>query len=346
MKLTLLQKQSLRTTVLGMIVLFMFTIIFYLFLEINAVNLILMGCAYFIAMFFIYTFQMRSFIFVQLNSVYESNLFENEPLLKKELKDIDFENFIERIKKFAENKHQEIEQLHDRDDFRRDFIGDVSHELKTPLFTAQGYLLTVLDDAMEDPDLRKKYLERTNKSIERLSYIVKDLDMIAKLESGMKLDQTTFNIVRVVNEAFELLEMKASKKNITFSFKESYDYPIMVKADKEKIEQVLINLFSNSIKYGKINGTTLVSISTHSNRLIIVNVSDDGVGIDQKNLPRLFERFYRIDKSRSRDQGGSGLGLAIVKHIVEAHDQVVSVESKIDTGSTFSFTLNKGDLNT
>jgi two-component system phosphate regulon sensor histidine kinase PhoR len=265
--------------------------------------------------------------------------------LKRELKDVDFETFIESIKIFAENKHKEIEQLHNRDDFRREFIGDVSHELKTPLFTAQGYLLTVLDDTMEDPDLIKKYLERTNKSIERLSYIVKDLDMIAKLESGMKLEQTVFNVVRVIDEAFELFEMKASKKNITLAFKEPYDYPIMVKADKEKIEQVLINLFSNSIKYGKIDGTTLVSISTHSIHQIIIKVSDNGLGIDQKNLPRIFERFYRADKSRSRDQGGSGLGLAIVKHIVEAHDQEVSVESKIGKGSTFSFTLNKADIN-
>jgi two-component system phosphate regulon sensor histidine kinase PhoR len=345
MKLTLLQKQAFRTAVLSFILLGVITIIFTLFLEVNLLNLIVAGIVYFIVMYLIYGFLIKRFIFLQLNRVYKSNLFDNDPLLKRELKDVDFETFIESIKIFAENKHKEIEQLHNRDDFRREFIGDVSHELKTPLFTAQGYLLTVLDDTMEDPDLIKKYLERTNKSIERLSYIVKDLDMIAKLESGMKLEQTVFNVVRVIDEAFELFEMKASKKNITLAFKEPYDYPIMVKADKEKIEQVLINLFSNSIKYGKIDGTTLVSISTHSIHQIIIKVSDNGLGIDQKNLPRIFERFYRADKSRSRDQGGSGLGLAIVKHIVEAHDQEVSVESKIGKGSTFSFTLNKADIN-
>jgi len=284
---------------------------------------------------------MNKFIFLQLNKVYQSNLFDNEPALKKELEDIDFENFIKRIRKFAETKHTEIEQLHNRDDFRRDFIGDIAHELKTPIFTAQGYLLTVLDDDLDDPELIKKYLERTNKSIERLSYIVKDLDMIAKLESGMKLDQYNFNIVKTLLDVFDLFELKSSKKNIRIDFKEPYEFPIMVKADKDKIEQVAINLLSNSIKYGKVGGSTLVSIKPYSDHQYLISFEDNGIGIDENNLPRLFERFYRVEKSRSRDQGGSGLGLAIVKHIVEAHDQEVFVESKIGLGSSFSFTLNK-----
>ena len=284
---------------------------------------------------------MRRFIFLQLSRVYESNLFDNEPALKRDLQDIDFEKFIKRIRKFAETKHTEIEQLHNRDDFRRDFIGDIAHELKTPIFTAQGYLLTVLDDDLDDPDLIKKYLERTNKSIERLSYIVKDLDMIAKLGSGMKLEQDNFNIVKTLLDVFELFELKASKKNIRIGFKEPYEFPIMVKADKDKIEQVVTNLLSNSIKYGKVGGSTLVSIKTNNDHQYVVSFEDDGVGIAEDNIPRLFERFYRVEKSRSRDQGGSGLGLAIVKHIVEAHDQEVFVESKVDQGSIFSFTLNK-----
>ena len=284
---------------------------------------------------------MKRFIFLQLNKVYESNLFDNEPSIKKDHQEIDFEKFIHRIQKFAEIKHQEIEQLHNRDDFRRDFIGDMAHELKTPIFTAQGYLLTILDDSLDDPELIKKYLERTNKSIERLSYIVKDLDMIAKLESGMKLEQDNFNIVKTLIDVFDLFELKASKKNIRIGFKEPYEFPLMVKADKDKIEQVMINLISNSIKYGKVGGSTLISIETYSVHQLLIKVEDNGVGIDKSNLPRLFERFYRIEKSRSRDQGGSGLGLAIVKHIVEAHDQEVFVESKIGQGSIFSFTLNK-----
>lgn len=284
---------------------------------------------------------MKKFIFLRLNRVYESNLFDNEPALKAELQDIDFEKFIKRIRKFAETKHAEIEQLHDRDDFRRDFIGDIAHELKTPIFTAQGYLLTVLDDDLDDPELIKKYLERTNKSVERLSYIVKDLDMIAKLESGMKLEQDNFNIVKTLLDVFELFELKASKKNIRIDFKEPYEFPIMVKADKDKIEQVVINLLSNSIKYGKVGGNTLVSIKPYSDHQYMINFEDDGVGIAENNLQRLFERFYRVEKSRSRDQGGSGLGLSIVKHIIEAHDQQVFVESEIHQGSIFSFTLNK-----
>jgi len=217
----------------------------------------------------------------------------------------------------------------------------VAHELKTPIFTAQGYLLTILDDSLDDPVLVNKYLERTNKSIERLSYIVKDLDMIANLESGMKLEQDNFNIVKTLIDVFELFELKARKKNIRIDFKEPYEFPLLVKADKDKIEQIIINLLSNSIKYGKVGGSISVSIETHSVHQFIVKIEDNGLGIEQENLPRLFERFYRVEKSRSRDQGGSGLGLAIVKHIVEAHDQEVFVESKIGQGSVFSFTLNK-----
>jgi two-component system phosphate regulon sensor histidine kinase PhoR len=284
---------------------------------------------------------MKNFMSGQLKRVYESNLFENQSYVKDNLDYVDLEAFIEKIKDFVEHKHKEIDQLHNRDDFRKDFIGDVSHELKTPLFTAQGYLLTVLDDAFEDPVLRRKYLERTNKSIERLTYIVKDLDMISKLESGMKLKQDTFNIVKTVAEVIEILEIKANKKNMTLDFYEPYNFPILVKADVEKIEQVLINLISNSINYGKVNGSVLVKIKNQSENLILISVIDDGVGIKKKHLPRLFERFYRIDKSRSRDQGGSGLGLAIVKHILEAHDQEIFVESEPGQGATFSFTLNK-----
>jgi len=343
MNLTLLQKQALRTTVASIISFVTFAAILFFFLEFNWLNLAFMVIGAFGLAYFIFIFGMKKFIEAQLARVYKSNLFDNEPSLKADLEDVDFENFIYRIRNFAETKHNEIKQLHNRDDFRRDFIGDVSHELKTPLFTAQGYLLTVLDDSLEDPELQQKYLERANKSIERLTYIVKDLDMIAKLESGMKLDQTEFNIIATINDVFEIMEIRANKKNITLAFKESHNYPILVKADKEKIEQVIINLLSNSIKYGSVNGSTLINVSTHSVHQVIVDVIDNGVGIDTKNLPRLFERFYRIDKSRSRDQGGSGLGLAIVKHIVEAHEQEVFVNSQLGQGSTFSFTLNKAN---
>ncbi|MGI9532091.1 sensor histidine kinase [Lutimonas sp.] len=341
MKLTLLQKQALRTAFASLISLIIFAALFWIMKDSGWVFISMLFLGYFITLFFIFIYGTKRFIESQLEGVYKSTLFDNEPSLKADLEDVDFENFTKRIKNFAENKLGEIEQLHNRDDFRRDFIGDVSHELKTPLFTAQGYLLTVLDDSIEDPELEKKYLERANKSIERLSYIVKDLDMIAKLESGMKLDQSEFNIVATINDVFELMEIRAHKKNITLGFKEPHNYPILVRADKEKIEQVIINLLSNSIKYGNINGSTLLQVRTHSVHQVVVDVIDNGVGIDKNNQARLFERFYRVDKSRSRDQGGSGLGLAIVKHIMEAHEQEVLVESDPGKGSTFSFTLNK-----
>ncbi|WKK66062.1 sensor histidine kinase [Lutimonas zeaxanthinifaciens] len=341
MKLSLLQKQALRTGLIAVFILLFIGILFWFFINPGTFEIVLAVIVYLILIYMLFISQMKKFIYLQLQRVYESNLFDNEPVLKNRSSELDFERFIQKIKKFAETKHQEIEQLHDRDDFRKDFLGDVSHELKTPLFTAQGYLLTVLDDSVEDPELRKKYLERTNKSIERLGYIVKDLDMIARLESGMKLEQDDFNIVKTLADVFELFELKAGKKNIRIDFKEPYAFPIMVRADKEKIEQVAINLISNSIKYGKLGGSTLVSIEPHSVHQMIIHFEDDGVGIQKENLPRLFERFYRVDKSRSREQGGSGLGLAIVKHIMEAHDQEVFVQSEPGHGSTFSFTLNK-----
>ncbi|UCE93702.1 MAG: sensor histidine kinase [Flavobacteriaceae bacterium] len=341
MKLSLLQKQALKTGLIAIFTLLLVGTLFLFFIDPGTFQILLAVIIYFILICLLFLSQMKKFIYKQLQRVYESNLFDNEPVLKNQSSELDFELFIQRIKKFAQTKHQEIEQLHDRDDFRKDFLGDVSHELKTPLFTAQGYLLTVLDDSIDDPELRRKYLERTNKSIERLTYIVKDLDMIARLESGMKLEQDDFNIVKTLSDVFELFELKASKKNIRIAFKEPYEFPIMVRADKEKIEQVVINLISNSIKYGKLGGSTLVSIEPHSVHQMIINFEDDGVGIQKENQSRLFERFYRVDKSRSRDQGGSGLGLAIVKHIVEAHDQEVFVQSEPGKGSIFSFTLNK-----
>lgn len=341
MKLSILQKQALKAAFIGLLFLVTSALLFYSFIDINVISISAYALLVFACIYLIYLSQIKGFMFRQIRRVYESNLFQNEPFIKGDLDAIDLDALIKKIKDFAERKHQEIDKLNDRDDFRRDFIGDVSHELKTPLFTAQGYLLTVLDESIDDPALVRKYLERTNKSIERLTYIVKDLDMIAKLESGMKLNYQNFNLIKVIQEVFEILEMKANKKNITLSLNESYDYPVLVRADKEKIEQVLINLLSNSIKYGSLNGSTVLRIDSYSPHQISVNVTDSGVGISKEHIPRLFERFYRVDKSRSRDEGGSGLGLSIVKHIIEAHEQEVFVKSSPEKGSTFSFTINK-----
>jgi two-component system phosphate regulon sensor histidine kinase PhoR len=216
--------------------------------------------------------------------------------------------------------------------------------LKTPLFTVQGYLLTLVDGAIDDKKIREKYLNRANKGVERLIYIVKDLDMITKFEAGdLRLNITTFDIVELIKSVFDLLEMKAAKKKITLTFDLDYSKPIFVNADVERIQQVLTNLIVNSIKYGREKGTTEVSIENLIKNKVIVRITDNGEGIAENNLARVFERFYRVDKSGSRKEGGSGLGLSIVKHIIEAHDEKIYVESELGVGSEFSFSLEKAE---
>ena len=246
------------------------------------------------------------------------------------------------IDKYAKDKKIEIETLKIREEYRKEFIGNVSHELKTPLFTVQGYVDTLLDGGIDDEKIKKKYLTRASKGVERLTYIIKDLDMITKLEVGdLSLDKEEFDIVRLIQNVFDLFEMKVAKKNITLTFDIEYNNPIMVYADKERIQQVLSNLIVNSIKYGREKGTTEISIENLIKNKAIVRVTDNGEGISKQNLPRLFERFYRVDKTGSRKEGGSGLGLSIVKHIIEAHEEKIYVESEIGVGSEFSFTLEK-----
>lgn len=254
----------------------------------------------------------------------------------------EFDFLTRDIQKYNNTKKQEINKLNYRENYRRDFLGNVAHELKTPLFTVQGYLLTLIEGAAENVEIREKYLSRANNAIERLSEIVSDLDMITKLETNdLKLKPSSFNILKLIQKVFDLLEMQAKKRNIQLSLDKFYDIPEFVLADEAKIEQVLINLIMNSIKYGKIGGTTIVSLTYTDEDKIMVYVADDGEGIKGEDLPRLFERFYRADKSRSRDQGGSGLGLSIVKHIIEAHDQTIDVTSTIGKGSSFFFTLER-----
>ncbi len=292
--------------------------------------------------FFIIQFRVERFIYRRVKRIYDDvtlldvSDFQNHPITT------DMATLTKEIEKFATNKKLEIETLKIRENYRKEFIGNVSHELKTPLFTVQGYILTLLDGAMEDKNIRKKYLNRAGKGVERLIYIVKDLDMITKLETGdLNLDIEDFDIIELVQNVFDLLEMKAAKKQITLAFDMNYTNPIIVSADKERIQQVLTNLIVNSIKYGRENGTTEVSIENLIRNKVIVRVTDNGEGIDQENIPRLFERFYRVDKSRARHEGGSGLGLSIVKHIIEAHNEKIYVESESDVGSEFSFTLEK-----
>ncbi len=252
------------------------------------------------------------------------------------------ETLTKQVKKFATDKKLEIETLKVREEYRREFLGNISHELKTPLFTVQGYLSTLIDGAIDDKKVRKKYLERAEKGVERLIYIVEDLDMISKLEMGdVNLELSKFNIVDLVQSVFDLLEMTADKKNIILMFDRKYNRAINVFADQEKIQQVLSNLIMNSIKYGKDNGTTELTIEDLVDEKLIVRIRDNGEGIENQYIARLFERFFRVDKSGARSGGGSGLGLSIVKHIIEAHGEKIYVESEFGKGSEFSFTLEK-----
>lgn len=291
--------------------------------------------------FIIIQYRVEHFIYKKIKKIYENVSLLDATNIKPSQVSADMTSLSKEVEKFAENKKLEIEALKSRDSYRKEFMGNVSHELKTPLFTVQGYILTLLDGALKDKKVRKKYLRRAANGVERLNYIVKDLDMIAKLETGdLHLKLENFDIVKVVQDVFDLLEMKAAKKNITLAFLTEYQ-PVWVNGDVERIEQVLTNLLVNSIKYGKNDGATEIHIEDFAENKIIVRVSDNGEGIEKKHIPRLFERFFRVDKSGSRKEGGSGLGLSIVKHILEAHKQHIYVESIFGTGSEFSFTLEK-----
>ena len=243
------------------------------------------------------------------------------------------------LKKLNSDQNLEIELLKKEQSYRREFIGNLAHELKTPLFTVQGYVLTLLD-GIKDKKIVKKYLKQTSKGVDRLIYIIKDLDLITKFESGMAtLDQKPFDIIAAIENVFELLEMQASENKSVLKFDREYPEPLMVYADEERIHQVLTNLIVNSLKYGVERGVTEVSLEVLKEDKILIRIADNGEGIDEEHLPRLFERFYRVDKTRNRNQGGSGLGLAIVKHIIEAHGEKIFVESEAKVGSEFSFSL-------
>ncbi len=317
-------------------------ILLYLFLEIswNLLAAFAVITAFF--SFLLIQYRVEHFIYRGVKKIYddvsllESTTFRSQPITT------DMATLTKQVKQFATDKKLEIESLKVREEYRREFLGNVSHELKTPLFTVQGYLSTLIDGAMDDKKIRKKYLERAEKGVERLIYIVEDLDMIAKLEMGdLNLDFTNFDIVELIQSVFDLLEMNADKKNIILMFDRKHNKPINVFADKEKIQQLLTNLIVNSIKYGKENGTSEVSIEDLVDNKIIVRITDNGEGIEKHNIPRLFERFFRVDKSGARSEGGSGLGLSIVKHIVEAHQEKIYIESEFGKGSEFSFTLEK-----
>jgi len=237
-------------------------------------------------------------------------------------------------------KQQQIESLKRAAKYRREFLGNVSHELKTPIFNIQGYVHTLLDGAIDDKMVNKKYLHRTSKSIDRLIAIIDDLDALARLESDeLKLEKTSWDILELINDVFESFEVKSVKQKIELILPKKKS-PIMVFADRDQISQVLYNLISNGIKYGNEGGYVKASLDIKE-EYIIISIIDNGIGIDENNIPRLFERFYRVDKGRSREEGGTGLGLAIVKHILENHNEEITVSSNKDSGSKFMFSIIK-----
>lgn len=310
--------------------------------EKKLLSILVFSPAIFIISFFIIQFRTERFIYNRIKKIYDEVSILNDDEFIRASTTSDIDSLSNSVKNYVQGKRIEIKNLTERDSFRKDFLGNVSHELKTPLFTVQGYILTLIEGGINDKLIRDKYLERANKGVDRLVAIVKDLDMIAKLETeGLKMNYEVFNIIDLIQNVFDLFEMKAKKRNITLQFDKVYDYPVFVNGDKERIEQVLINLIVNSIKYGKLNGLTSVGIESFDEKKFIIKVVDNGEGIKEEHISRLFERFYRVDQSRSREQGGSGLGLSIVKHIVEAHNETVLINSTFKKGSEFSFTMKK-----
>ncbi|MBK7095432.1 MAG: ATP-binding protein [Saprospiraceae bacterium] len=251
--------------------------------------------------------------------------------------------FEKEIGTWAETKSTEINKLKDMEAYRKEFLGNVSHELKTPLFIAQSYIETLIDGSLYDNKVNQKHLDKALKSILRLSQIVKDLEMISKLEkSSLVIERNTFDMNKLVKEVVDSLELSAKEENIRFSINIPQEQECKVLADEEKIEQVLTNLLVNALKYSKEKGKIEIGCKDLKNKYLI-EISDNGIGIKKENIDRIFERFYRIDRDRSRKKGGTGLGLSIVKHILEAHNESITVESEIGKGSKFSFTLDKAE---
>ena len=245
------------------------------------------------------------------------------------------------VKEWTEERKDEIEQLEKLENYRKEFLGNVSHELKTPIFNIQGYISTLLDGGLEDKTINRDYLVRGMKSVDRMIAIVEDLQTITQLEKGeLEIEEEKFDMVALAKDVIDAQELKASEKKISLELTNDPSQTIFAFADRFRIRQVIVNLIVNSVKYGKENGKTSVKISDVGEK-IIVEISDSGIGIPKEHLPRVFERFYRVDKSRSREQGGTGLGLSIVKHILEAHGQTIDVMSTEGAGSVFSFTLKK-----
>ena len=312
--------------------------------EVSWANMALTTIAIVALLYFITLAILKKLVINHITAIYKTiySYEVNKKMLKNKLASNPIEITRKKVEEWVQKKSKEIISLHEDERFRREYIGNVSHELKTPIFNIQGFVLTLLDGALNDPELTRNYLERVDKSVNRLMAIIYDLEAITDLEcKGVPLSLEEFNIVKLVDELLEGLEIRAKKQNITLSRDEDFA-TVMVEADRQRISQVLINLIVNSINYGVDGGRTHVSFTLLPER-VLVEVKDNGIGIEEKDISRIFERFYRVHKHRSRGSGGSGLGLSIVKHIIESHEQTINVMSEPGKGSTFAFTLKLAD---
>ena len=314
---------------------------FFDFFSISVYGLVVLILSVSLSTFIFVRWLVDKFIYNKIKLIYK-NISDNKAK-PGYLEGVDLNQVDEDVSEWNENRENEIEKLEIRESYRRQFVGNVAHELKTPIFNIQGYIDTLLDGALEDSNINRKFLERANKSVSRMIYIVEDLDAITKLEGGkIEIEEEPVDVIELILDVVDQLEMKAKKRNVNIVVEDPRLERYMVEADIEKIKQVLINLMVNAIKYGKEGGEVLVR-TFDMDENVLVEIADNGNGIPQKHLSKIFERFYRVDKSRDREQGGSGLGLSIVKHIIEAHNQSINVRSTIGTGSTFSFTLKKSN---
>ena len=300
----------------------------------------------FIGSFALIQFTLEKFIYRKIKLIYK--LIHQTKATKKEemyfkyiLPQKGIDEVREDVEKWAEKRNEEIELLRQNEAFRKEFLQNLAHEFKTPIFAIQGYVDTLLNGALEDEKVSKKFLENTSRNVDRLVNLMNDLDEISKLEMGEQLlYKQNFVIQELLREVFDSLSLAASQRNIKYGIKKGCETPIVVFADKEKIRQVLINLVENATKYGKLNGTVQASSYKTDGENVLIEISDDGIGIEEEHLRRIFERFYRTDAARSRDRGGTGLGLAICKHIIEAHGHSIHVRSTVDVGTTVGFTLD------
>lgn len=316
----------------------------------NQFNISIALLSFFIAFvisFLIIYFIYNSIIFSKIDRMYlrvKSQQLKEIPSTEFTLEEVDsITRLDEEIQKLTIERNKEAEQHKNLDSYRKEFLGNVSHELKTPIFNIQGYISTLIDGGLYDESINVEYLKRADKSVDRMIQIIDDLETISQLEIGtLELDIEKYDITQQLRDIQEASELQAKKQDIKLVLAKKYDKPIYVKADKFRIRQVLVNLISNSIKYGVAKGKTVITINLFDDQ-VIVEIKDNGIGIEEKHLARLFERFYRVDKGRSREQGGTGLGLAIVKHIIEAHGETIDVTSKVNEGTVITFTLKRAE---